>query len=52
MKKILAESHRILVEIYDERALAKWGCQKWLVRFKSGDFILEEEERPRRPQIF
>ena len=46
MKKTNAESHRILVEVYGEHALAERTCQKWFVRFKSGDFGLEDEERP------
>ena len=46
MKKTAAESHRILVEVYGEHALAERTCQKWFARFKSGDFGLEDEERP------
>ena len=46
MKKTAAESHRILVEVYSEHALAERTCQKWFARFKSGDFGLEDEERP------
>ena len=46
MKKTAAESHRILVELYGEHALAEQTCQKWFVRFKSGDFGLEDEESP------
>ena len=46
MKKTAAESHRILEEVYDEHALAERTCQKWFARFKSGDFGLEDEERP------
>ena len=40
MKKTDAESHRILVEVYGEHALAERTCQKWFARFKSGDFGL------------
>ena len=46
MKKTAAESHRILVEVYGEHALAERTCQKWFARFKSGEFGLEDEERP------
>ena len=42
-KKTAAESHRILVEVYGEHALAEGTCQKWFARFKSGDFGLEDE---------
>ena len=52
MKKTAAESHRILVEVYGEYALAERTCQKWFARFKSGDFDLENEERPERPKKF
>ena len=34
MMKTAAESHRILVEVYSEHALAERMCQKWFVRFK------------------
>ena len=52
MKKTAAESHRILVEVYGEHAVAKRTCQKWFARFKSGDFGLEDEERPEQPKKF
>ena len=49
-KKSAAESHRILVEVFGEHALAERTCQKWFARFTSGDFDLEDEERPGQPQ--
>ena len=52
MKKTVAESHRILVEVNGEHALAERTCQKWFARFKSGDFGLEDEERPGQPKKF
>ena len=52
MKKTAAESHRVLVEVYGEHALAERTCQKWFARFKSGDFGLEGEERPGQPKKF
>ena len=52
IKKTVAESQRILVEVYGEYALAEKTCQKWFGRFKSGDFGLEDEERPRQPKKF
>ena len=52
MKKTAAESHRILVEVYAENALAEPTCQKWFARFKSGDFGLEDEERAGQPKKF
>ena len=52
MKKTAAESHRILVEVYAEHALAERTCQTWFARCKSGDFGLEDEERPGQPKKF
>ena len=52
MKKTAAESHRILVEVHGEHALAERACQKWFARLKSGDFGLEDEERHRQPKKF
>lgn len=52
MKKKASESHRILVEVYGDRALAERTCQKWFARFKSGNFDLEDEARPGAPLKF
>ena len=52
MKKTAAESHRILVEVYGEHALAERTCQEWFARFKSGDFGLEDEEHPGQAKKF
>ena len=52
MKKTAAKSHRFLVEVYGEHALAGRTCQKCFARFKRGDFGLEDEERPRQPKKF
>ena len=49
MKKTAAESHRGLVEVYGEHALAERTCQKWFARFKSGDFGSEDEEPLKQP---
>ena len=40
------------MEVYGEHALAERTCQKWFTRFKSGDFGLEDEERPGQPKKF
>ena len=50
MKNTAAESHRILVEVYGEHALAERTCQKLFAPFKSGHFGLEDEERPGHPK--
>ena len=52
MKKSATESHRILVEVYGDHALAERTCRKWFARFKSGDFSLEDQERPGQPKKF
>lgn len=52
MKKSATESHNILVEVYGDLALAERTCQKWFARFKSGDFCLEDQERPGQPKKF
>ena len=40
------------MEVYGEHALAEKTCQKWFARFKSGDFCLEDKERPEQPKKF
>ena len=52
MKKTAGASHLILVEVYGEHAIAERTCQKWFARFKSGDFGLEDAERPGQPKKF
>ena len=52
LKKSAAETHRILVEAYGEHALAEPTCREWFRRFKSGDFVLEDKERPGQPKKF
>ena len=52
MKKTVSESHRILLEVYDEHALTEQTYQKWFAQFKSGDFGLEDEERTGKPKKF
>ncbi|MBF6176831.1 hypothetical protein IU476_35780, partial [Nocardia blacklockiae] len=38
--------------IYSDYTLAERTCQKWFARFKSGDFGLEDDERPGQPKKF
>ncbi|UYV82129.1 EHMT1 [Cordylochernes scorpioides] len=52
MKKKAAKSHRNLVEVYGDHALAEQTCQKWFSQFKSGNFDLEDKESPRAPPKF
>ena len=45
LKKIAAESHRMLVEAYGEHALGRSQCFVWFKKFKSGIFDVRNEER-------
>lgn len=51
-KKTAAESHRLLVELYGEHALAKTQCFEWFQRFKNGDFDIKDKERPGQSKKF
>ena len=51
-EKTAAESHRLLVELYGELALARTQCFKWFQRFKSGDFDISDKERSGQPKKF
>lgn len=52
LKKNAAESHRLLQEAYEEHAPSISTCKYWFRRFKSGDFDVENKERPSRPKRF
>lgn len=52
MKKSATDSHRILLDVYGDHALGERTCQKWFVRFKSGNFDLTDGERPGQPKKF
>jgi len=52
LKKSAAESYRLLVEAYGEHAPTQRTCERWFVRFRNGDFDLEDEERPGQPKKF
>ncbi|KAG5327808.1 MOS1T transposase, partial [Pseudoatta argentina] len=45
LKKSAAETHRLLVDIYDEHASSKTSCKEWFRRFNSGDFDVRDKER-------
>ncbi|KAG5318081.1 MOS1T transposase, partial [Pseudoatta argentina] len=51
-KVVSTEAHRILVDVYNEHALAEQTCRKWFARFKAGDFDLDDKERPGQPKKF
>ena len=52
LKKSAAESHRMLVEAYGDRALSEATCKRWFRRFRDGDFDVRNEERGRPPKKF
>ena len=51
-KKTVAESHRILVEVYGEDALSETTCRNPFRRFRSGDFVLSNKDREKGPKKF
>lgn len=52
LKKNASESHRFISEAYPEYAPDVRVCQRWFVRFKSGDFDLNDQECGRPPKKF
>ena len=52
LKKSAAESHRMLVEAYGDRALSEATCKRWFQRFRDNDFDVRNEERGRPPKKF
>lgn len=52
MKKNLAESHAIIMNVYGEHGLAERIWQEWFARFKSGGLSLEDKERSGRSNKF
>jgi len=44
LKKIAAESHRMLVEAYRKLALYETICKEWFRRFKLDDFNTKDKE--------
>lgn len=52
IKKSAAETHRILVEAYSDNAPSKAACKRWFTRFRKGDFMVEDKERPGQTKRF
>lgn len=52
LKKSAAESHRLLVEAYNEDALSERTCREWFQKFKKGDFDVNDKGRSGRPKIY
>ena len=40
------------MKAYDEHALSEPSCREWFRNFKSGDFSVEDKERPDQPKKF
>lgn len=51
-KKKATEAHKIITEVYPRFAVDVRMCQRWFARFKSGDFDVEDRERPGQPKKF
>ena len=45
LKKTAAESYRLLRDAYGEHVPSEDTCERWLRRFKSGDFDTRQEGR-------
>ena len=41
-----------MVEAYIQHAPTQKTCERWFARFKSGDFDIENKERPDQPKKF
>ncbi|UYV84232.1 hypothetical protein LAZ67_X001610 [Cordylochernes scorpioides] len=51
-KKSATEAHRMLEEVQGDHALSKSQCYRWLKKFQSGDFELDNEPRGKPHQRF
>lgn len=52
LKKSAAEAHQTLVKAYGDQAPSYPNCRVWFQRFKSGDFDVNDKERPGQPKRF
>lgn len=52
LKKSAAEAHQTLVQAYGDRAPSYPNCRFWFQRFKSGNFDVNDKERPGQPKKF
>ncbi|UYV77541.1 hypothetical protein LAZ67_15001423, partial [Cordylochernes scorpioides] len=51
-KKSATEAHRMLEEVHGDHSLSKSQCYRWLKKFQSGDFELDNEPRGKPHQKF
>lgn len=52
LKKSAAEAHRLVSEAYPSHVPSVSTCERWFVRFRSGDFDVEDKERPGQVKKF
>lgn len=52
LKKTVTETFEMISEAYPDIALDRRTCQRWFARFKSGDFNVENKERPGQVKKF
>lgn len=52
LSKTAAQTHRILLDTYSERAPSEQTVRDWFQRFKTGDFDLKDKERSGGPRKF
>ena len=50
MKKTAAESYRLLREVYGKHAPSQDTCERWIRRFKSGDFEVPGKKHGKSPK--
>ena len=52
MKRSATETYRIMSRIYGGKCPSERTYRKWFFLFKSGDFSVEDKERPGQPMKF
>ena len=52
LKKNVTESHQMISEAYPKIVFERKTCQRWFARFKSGDFDVQDKERPGQVKKF
>jgi len=52
LKKITAEAHHLLPEVYGDETLSERTCKAWFERFRNSDFYVRDKECPGQPKKF
>jgi len=50
LKKLAAESHRMLVKVYSDNALSETTCRDWFRRFNDDNYDLSDKKHENRPR--